>query len=195
MGTQTMYCSDCHGDPGAWASSTGADRTKVQGPHGSGSNFLLKGAWSNSVTIGGSGLCFNCHNPTAGSSGTGDGGARPSGFNDPGTDGGGGHGNEHSGKPCMRCHIAVPHGWKNKAFLVNLNCTGPEAGRTSCDQTSGYAGVTDTSGRFTSGPYYEQSFLRVRIWRASGNWTAASCGGNNAKNPSGKSWMTDGNYC
>jgi len=26
------------------------------------------------------------------------------------------------------CHIEVPHGWKNKAFLVNLNDVGPEVG-------------------------------------------------------------------
>ena len=26
----------------------------------------------------------------------------------------------------MWCHVAVPHGWKNKSLLVNLNDVGPE---------------------------------------------------------------------
>ena len=29
---------------------------------------------------------------------------------------------------CNLCHVAIPHGWKNKNFLVNLNDVGPEAG-------------------------------------------------------------------
>ena len=29
---------------------------------------------------------------------------------------------------CTWCHVAVPHGWKNKALLVNLNDVGPEVG-------------------------------------------------------------------
>ena len=30
---------------------------------------------------------------------------------------------------CNWCHVAVPHGWKNKALLVNLNDVGEEAGQ------------------------------------------------------------------
>jgi len=34
---------------------------------------------------------------------------------------------------CTWCHIAIPHGWKNKALLVNLNDVGPEADCRSAD--------------------------------------------------------------
>ena len=42
---------------------------------------------------------------------------------------------------CSWCHVAVPHGWKNKALLVNLNDVGPEAGLPA-----GTYGVTYTTG-------------------------------------------------
>jgi hypothetical protein len=198
VGVQTMHCSDCHGHSNSWIAGTGPDTSKTQGPHGSDKNFLLKGDWSTSTKIGTTQLCGNCHNPSAGTSGTGDAGTgRSSGFNNPGTNGGGGHGNAHDTKPCMRCHIAVPHGWKNKAFLVNLNCVGGEvAGKTSCDATSGYAGnPDDNAGPYTAAPYYVSSFLRVRIWKASGNWVESACGGNNLNRAPGKDWMTGGNKC
>jgi hypothetical protein len=173
VGTQTMHCSDCHGYSGSWTKDTGPDTTKTQGPHGSSNSFLLKGDWSTSVQVGGSsGVCFNCHNPGA-SSGTGDDTARVSGFNNDGADGGGGHANEHDSRPCMRCHIAVPHGWKNKAFLVNLNCVGKEGGQAS--------DCVSVSTPFSYSPYYNDARLRVGTWRASGNWTQSSCGG--------KDWM------
>ncbi|MFQ5560830.1 MAG: hypothetical protein ACE5FU_09630, partial [Nitrospinota bacterium] len=68
IGSQTMYCSDCHGtdvpagagfpDPGPW------------GPHGSANKFLLMGTWDfftgtpsePGAGVAPQGLCFKCHN-------------------------------------------------------------------------------------------------------------------------------------
>lgn len=169
VGTQTMHCSDCHGNGASWTQGTGPNLAQVQGPHGSTDNFLLKGSWSTSTSLGSPGFCGNCHNPTA-SSGSGDTYAGASGFNNSGEDGGGGHGNEHGSKACVKCHIAVPHGWRNKAFLVNLNCVGAEAGGT-------YSGCQSYSGSSaTVAPYYQGATLRVKTWPASGNWSANKCG-------------------
>lgn len=196
VGTQTMHCSDCHGQSTSWTTDTGPNLAQVQGPHGSSNNFLLKGTWSTSNSIGSPGFCGNCHNPTTTGSGTGDGLTNlRSGFNNAGTNSQGGHGNAHNGKSCMRCHIAVPHGWKNKAFLVNLNCVGTEGGQASeCVTVSG-AGNGGT-GAVTMAPYYISSYLRVAVWRASGNWSETSCGmaSGGSKGP-GKDWMTDGGTC
>ena len=81
----------------------------------------------------------------------------------------------------MNCHVAVPHGWKNKAFLVNLNCLGPEAGKPAgC--TSAFGGTTTDSKQLWAAPYYNGALLRVTTWRSSNAWTVGSCGG-------GQSWM------
>ena len=170
IGTQTMYCTDCHGSDTAPGTviPTGGDDGNPWGPHGSNHNFLLKGPWDrctgvdNGVngsslagclagvtpnvptTAGYNGpniqgtidgtrastagdLCFKCHKQdeyaaSLGSTGTGRSGWAVAG----------GMKNEHDfhmGKGNMRCswcHVAVPHGWKNKALLVNLNDVGPE---------------------------------------------------------------------
>ena len=135
---------------------TGGDDGNPWGPHGSSHNFILKGPWDRCTGVdngvGGGNLsacltggvfngpnitgtvdgarastsgdlCFKCHKQseyaTTGSTGK-------SGFS------GTGHNNEHdfhTGKGplrCSWCHVAVPHGWKNKALLVNLNDVGPE---------------------------------------------------------------------
>lgn len=164
VGTQTMYCTDCHGsgtgvNPLTGLQSAipeGGDDGSPWGPHGSSHDFILKGPWDRCTGVdngvGGSSLsaclaggiyngpsivatpdgtrtttsgdlCFKCHKQTqyAATGGTG-----VSGFS------GAGHNNEHEfhiGKGplrCSWCHIAVPHGWKNKALLVNLNDVGPE---------------------------------------------------------------------
>ncbi|WP_265946394.1 cytochrome c3 family protein [Dechloromonas sp. A34] len=169
VGTQTMHCSDCHGNATSWTQGTGPKLDQVQGPHGSEDYFLLKGSWSSSTSISSPGFCGNCHNPSA-SSGSGDDYAGSSGFNNSGEDGGGGHGNEHGGKACVKCHVAVPHGWRNKAFLVNLNCVGREAGATY----TGCMNFSDNSA--TVAPYYQGATLRVKTWPASGNWSANKCG-------------------
>lgn len=179
VGTQTMHCSDCHGAGGSWTQGTGPNLATVQGPHGSANAFLLKGAWSISgATIGGGGVCGNCHNPSTATVGTGDGNG-DSGFNDADVDGGGGHANGHSGYACMRCHVAVPHGWRNKAFLVNLNCVGSEGGKaTEC--------TSHGTSALSFAPYYNDARLRVKTWRASGNWGVASCGQGSSTS---RSWM------
>ena len=176
LGTQTMYCSDCHGSEVSWTVGSGPNLGQVQGPHGSNNPFLLKGVWTTAVrpnNIGGS-ICGNCHNPRNTSGGFSNGDASH-GF-DP-----------KDRRPCMYCHIAVPHGWKNKAFLVNLECVGSEV--------DGYpAGCTDTgsSGTFNLEPYYYNAFLRIRIWQNSRRWTENSCGNPNMNDDwYGKTWMED----
>lgn len=191
LGLQTMTCSDCHGAGGTWTAGTGPTLTTVQGPHGSGNPFLLRGTWSTATTIGATGLCGNCHSPSAGTEGVSDAGAgRTSGFNAAAVDGAGGHGNAHASGPCMRCHVAVPHGWKNKALLVNLNCVGPEAGQASTCVSVG-------NGPYNNAPYYNSAYLRVRTWVPSGNWAATSCGfaSAGAGGQSGKAWMKDNAGC
>ncbi|HEY3326499.1 MAG TPA: hypothetical protein VGK14_04945, partial [Novimethylophilus sp.] len=175
IGKQTMQCSDCHGEPTSWTVGTGPDLTKTQGPHGSSENFLLKGKWDITQTItsatGASptAVCGRCHDP----SGNG-------GFNS----GDAGHttNSDHQAMArCQFCHIALPHGWKNKAFLVNLNCLGPEAGKpTGC--TSAFGGTTGDTRQLWAAPYYNGALLRVSTWQSSTAWTETSCGG-------GRSWM------
>ncbi|BAL22726.1 hypothetical protein AZKH_0380 [Azoarcus sp. KH32C] len=184
-GTQTMYCSDCHGAYGSWtqaADSTtttnGPDTTKVQGPHGSDRNFILKGYWDTTLTPSttrgsnsSNGICGRCHNPGDNSGFDGSSSEASHAF-----DG-------KTVRPCMYCHIAVPHGWKNKAFLVNLSCVGPEGG-----QAAGCTAVGSTTySKETIAPYYNQAVLRVNVWQASGNWTEGSCG---APSYNGKDWMS-----
>ncbi|AKU10212.1 hypothetical protein AzCIB_0307 [Azoarcus sp. CIB] len=195
VGTQTMYCSDCHGHSGSWTQgSTASDATnapnlaKVQGPHGSPQNFILKGVWDLTVTPSATrdtntsgGICGRCHNPNANSGFDGSASEASHSFT------------TKSSRPCMRCHIAVPHGWKNKAFLVNLECVGPEGGKaTGCTPV----GNNTTDGTSTSteniAPYYNSAALRIRTWQASGQWTETSCG---APNYGGKDWMSDVSGC
>ena len=47
VGSQTMYCSDCHGSNTAAGTSapTGGENGNPWGPHGSENDFLLKGTW------------------------------------------------------------------------------------------------------------------------------------------------------
>ncbi|MBF0610690.1 MAG: hypothetical protein G8345_19785 [Magnetococcales bacterium] len=177
IGNQTMYCSDCHGSSTAEGSST-PGTGKAWGPHGSTNNFILKGTWDVNTGEGQTttGLCFKCHSSTRYA--TRDGGGT-SGFcceKDTNLHA------YHSDKAvlnCSRCHAAVPHGWKNKAFLVNLNSVGAEAGQTEGTNISGSV--------YTQAPYYMGARLRVKTWRTSGNWTAASCGPTSGT--AGRDWM------
>jgi Doubled CXXCH motif (Paired_CXXCH_1) len=224
VGAQTMYCTDCHGSNVASLTSVIPDAGKSWGGHGSGNNFLLKGEFdkctgsdsnlaacaatapvsANRASTAGD-LCFKCHslanytgeNPVV------------SGFS--GTDGLGNpvanlHG-RHAAKigqiRCTWCHAAVPHGWKNKAMLVNLNDVGPEAAcRTedAADLPAGqqcavgapipagtqmrngpqHAGNVDpnywVNRGYTNGPYYLNAMLKVRNFKPSGQWTVSDCG-------------------
>ena len=199
IGTQTMYCSDCHGEntPDASVVPPGGEDGTPWGPHGSVNNFILKGLWNNAVGADNRGdngpiantLCFKCHNPNtyANRNGTG-----TTGFFQPS-----GRGNLHAYHTdkiqsirCNWCHVAVPHGWKNKALLVNLNDVGEEAG---------FAGGNNEFRMNASGqaynqePYYLNAKLKVRTFANSGNWTDTNCGSNNSASTFGTNGNTTSN--
>ena len=203
IGSQTMYCSDCHGSNTADTSviPPGGENGTPWGPHGSNNNFLLKGLWNTSVGAdnrgdngpNANGLCFKCHNPNTYANRTGTG---TTGFFQPN-----GRGNLHAyhtdkiGRMrCNWCHVAVPHGWKNKALLVNLNDVGPEAGLAGNAEFR-YNASTQS---YNQEPYYLNAKLKVRTFATSGNWTDTNCGSNNSalqfgtnanNNGNGKNWM------
>jgi len=192
IGSQTMYCSDCHGtntsngtvDPGG---------NSPWGPHGSGNDFILKGTWDQTTGGNNSGLCFRCHSHTnyATEDNEGDRGGFESGF------GGNADTNLHAfhakqvGKNlrCSWCHVAVPHGWKNKALLVNLNDVGPEAGLSAGTEIT----ITSNAQTYDQGPYYMNAKLKIRNFRTSGTWREQDCGSASGQQGTGKDWM--GNVC
>ena len=195
VGTQTMYCSDCHGSSTGPATidPNGGENGSSWGPHGSNDNFILKGEWSgttgtNSDSAGGAtanALCFKCHTPSIYADRNGGGGT---GFSGP-------DGNLHAlhtdklGRlRCTWCHVAVPHGWKNKALLVNLNDVGPEVGLAPGTQVR-----NNTSATYTRGPYYLNAALKVRTFARSGNWQATNCGSAGApgNGQTARDWMRD----
>ncbi len=100
LGTQTMSCTDCH--------SSDAAAPSAQGPHGSASQFMLKGAnpgnWPNVVLSSGfaTSWCANCHNNSAG---------------EPHSRG------DHSSRRCYECHIVVPHGGKLARLIGDRDST------------------------------------------------------------------------
>ena len=218
VGTQTMYCTDCHGsatpqgtvDPDGPNEENGA----VWGPHGSTNYFLLKGDWSGNVSGSpqndftnrpGTGdndsgndatshLCFKCHRyeQYAGNSGS----TLASGFSGMscgclgGMGGGGNFHRAHAARVtnfrCNLCHVAVPHGWKNKNFLVNLNDVGPEGGQSPGTQVR-----NNTTNGYVNGPYYNRAVLKVASFARSGSWSAGNCGsiGSPGNGVTGVMWM------
>lgn len=193
IGKQTMQCSDCHGEYDSWtqgadrnSNSNGPNLATVQGPHGSSKNFLLKGVWDITVKIqdasggnnsnaGGYTICGRCHDPQNGKGGFSNGD------------------NAHNKSDhtqlarCMFCHIAVPHGWKNKAFLANLNCLGPEVGKAAgCTNAFGQSNQEVTK-QLWAAPYYNGSILRIASWKSSNAWTDTSCG---TGSTTGSGWMS-----
>lgn len=204
LGNQTMYCTDCHG-----SSTLNGTREPTGdnpwGPHGSTYPFILKGPWNESTGSGQpEGLCFKCHRYDTYPQ---DGG-QLTGFR------GGGKGDLHSyhqkrigSMRCTWCHVAVPHGWKNKAFLVNLNDVGPEAGLPEGTEVctgelgwgSGNSGSDVDDGcsfnnGYTRPPYYLNAFLKIRNFATSGGgWSDDNCGTtNNSDGDSrGIKWMKD----
>jgi hypothetical protein len=192
IGTQTMYCSDCHG-------SSTANGTAVPtgdnpwGPHGSNNVFILKGTWSSANSNTESAICFRCHSYDnyATDLFDGDGPQYASGF--------GGPVNvnlhhEHAKRvgggtnlKCNWCHVAVPHGWKNKAFLVNLNDVGPEAGLPAGTEVP----INGNNATYNVGPYYMNAKLKVVTWRASGTWRPQDCGSASGSPSTGQDWMKD----
>ena len=191
IGTQTMYCSDCHGSDTANATiePAGGENGRSWGPHGSNNDFILKGDWDSQTGGGGTqdDLCFKCHSYTRYA--TRDGEGIDSGF--------GGSKDEnlhafHADKigrlRCSWCHTAVPHGWKNKALLVNLNDVGPEVGEAPGTQVR-----NNTTAGYTNGPYYLNAMLKVVTFATSGNWEENNCGsaGPPGNGETGRDWMRD----
>jgi hypothetical protein len=100
---------------------------------------------------------------------------------------------------CSFCHVAVPHGWKNKVFLANLNDVGLEAGFNEGGHQVRYAGFSDAlgntgSGRYFNGPYYNGAALKVKNFARSGQWAPTDCGSAGApgNNTTGQAWMAGG---
>ncbi|MBM4032165.1 MAG: hypothetical protein FJ291_10310 [Planctomycetes bacterium] len=97
VGTQTMMCSDCH--------NTDAGTGAAQGPHGSASQFMLRGAnaanWPD-VTLSNRtrSWCVNCH-PLSTSTNTNSVHTR----------------SDHASQPCYACHIVIPHGGKMSRLI------------------------------------------------------------------------------
>ncbi|NJC87298.1 MAG: hypothetical protein FIB02_02015 [Desulfuromonas sp.] len=161
VGTQTMYCTDCHGSNVSSDSSVIPDGTNTAtgagnpwGPHGSSNPFILKGTWTkdsgspDASTV----LCFKCHNPNEYNNSS-DSSDYTSGFCCTSRH------NMHSyhlnkiGRiHCTWCHVAVPHGWKNKALLVNLNDVGEEAGFAA--GSSKEVATSGSGDNYTKAPYY-----------------------------------------
>jgi hypothetical protein len=165
----------------------GGENGSPWGPHGSTNNFLLKGTWDATTGSGSpNALCFKCHDPNTYSTRNGGGGT---GFF------GGGKGNLHAFHTdkigrirCTWCHVAVPHGWKNKAFLVNLNDVGAEGGLPPGTQVR-----NNTTAAYNNAPYYLNSVLKIRTFATSGNWSESNCGSAGApgNGQSGRDWMRD----
>ena len=122
VGTQTMYCSDCHG-------ADSENTTDPKGPHGSNSKFILKGTgkyWplkSDGITpwklsdLGGADagsnlFCVNCHpndrnqNNSHSENDHWNGGLVPA-------------------MACIECHVAVPHGSKRSRLIGYNTDTAP----------------------------------------------------------------------
>jgi hypothetical protein len=196
VGNQTMYCSDCHGSLTA-VGTVVPSGNNPWGPHGSTQNFILKGVWGNTTGSGTGGtgnnaLCFRCHNYTnyATDANEGNRNGFQSGF------GGSKDSNLHAFHAkrlnnrirCNWCHVAVPHGWKNKAFLVNLNNVGAEAGLSGVE-----VAIANNAAFYNQGPYYMNAKLKIRTFATSGNWSDTNCGSASGSQGTGKDWM--GNVC
>ena len=101
------------------------------------------------------------------------------------------HNDKTGGIRCNWCHIAVPHGWKNKALLVNLNDVGPEAG-VAAGTVIADAAIKGVG--YKNGPYYRNAMLKVDNWAASGDWAIGDCGPVGASESAARAWMKD-NIC
>ena len=127
VGTQTMMCTDCH--------NTDAATPAAQGPHGSASQFMLRGPnaanWP-AVTSFATSWCANCHNDTGLSMD--------------------GHANHHSAGGCYRCHVVISHGSAMFCLIADRDGSMPARyaynnGKTTLRITS----YTKTSGSYSSG--------------------------------------------
>lgn len=217
VGTQTMYCTDCHGSrtDGNTVVPVNGEDGYPWGPHGSNENFLLKGGWDdqtgeNTTNFANEAdpnndLCFRCHDPKqyARTAISPDPQVLPSGFRRQ-VGGGGclqfmglnlhvGHASVVNNFRCTYCHVAIPHGWKNKVFLANLNDVGLEAALPAGTQVR-YSGFAPSgTGRYYQGPYYNGAVLKVRKFARSGEWLDVNCGSAGAPGNAvaGVNWMNN----
>ena len=79
----------------------------------------------------------------------------------------------------------MPHGWKNKALLVNLNDVGPEAGLATGTEVS----ITGNGATYTQGPYYLNAKLKILNFAESGTWSETDCGSVGGEGGTGRDWM------
>ncbi len=199
IGNQTMYCSDCHGSNVTSTTSVVPDTGNPWGPHGSSNDFILKGSWD--VTSGSAttdAICFKCHEYDQ-YGGTGGAAVKTSGFRGTGTGCAMGnigtnlhvaHSSTIGSMRCTWCHVAVPHGWQNKALLVNMLNDKVPGSATALMKDVPTTPCTGTDiGGCTAEPYYLGAQLGgggAVNWQTSGNWTSGDCGQNNG------SWMWAG---
>lgn len=235
-GNQTMYCSDCHGSGNATTDASdpvGGENGSPWGPHGSNNAFVLKGPWNtaNTTYAAADTLCFRCHEATQYADAIGAPPTMNSGFGNLNLDPWDGTtqmtnlhqrhafytrqaGNPKTNWPialnntyrCTMCHTGTAHGWKNKAFLANLDDLGLELNATSgANGLNGGevppSGPNLTVGQpvpkgtkapaaattpiaaapagYTNGPYYQGTYLRVANtgFPVSGNWLKTDCTG------------------
>jgi hypothetical protein len=181
VGTQTMYCADCHGSNAASLSNNNPDNnadglTKPWGPHGSSYPFILKGTYdvnTNYSTTTGDLLCLKCHFAFSGASRSGFCCDKDNNLHNY-------HQSRMNNIKCNNCHIAVPHGWKHKALLADTRTVGNEVGLASDTNIGGGNWAKDSTfaGRgYTRGPYYLNAMLKVATWRRSGQWVSGDCNG------------------
>jgi len=199
-GTQTMYCTDCHGASTGNATDVVPPDGKPWGPHGSTRPFILKGEWNRGTSQNndnGNLLCFKCHDRSA--------------YNDTSggsswfwnEDKGAGHTEIHRNDKvrmdldCTWCHVAVVHGWKNRSFLVNLKDIGPEAICRDAIDNDIYkivpqcdpgqpilagseiptSSITTNRG-YSNPPYYINARLKMNGMPAYGSsWSESNCNG------------------
>jgi len=161
IGTQTMYCSDCHNN----------DAAGPKGPHGSSQPELLIAAWSeNTGSATTTDLCFQCHKYSAYADSTATPGAtNKSNFSGTGFD------NLHithaekatsvvgaDAYTCSLCHVNSAHGWKNKALLVDKN-------------------VADAA--LDAIYYTSKAKLAIDNYRDAGQWLKADCASSGCHTP------------
>ncbi|MEK6748037.1 MAG: cytochrome c3 family protein [Pseudomonadota bacterium] len=155
LGTQTMYCSDCHE------------------PH------------SGKMKMAGDALCYDCHSVNSyGNTGAS---VSSSGFScsvAPCVSNAGAtapsnnattfsnlhvrHAQLVTGYRCNDCHTKQMHGWKLKAFLVDINAVSSEVADVPGAKAPGYTYL----------PYYDAARLQISggVAANAGSWTKASCG-------------------
>lgn len=184
VGNQTMYCTDCHGRDTTTGTSncnntatrtastntmpfigsndcnSGSGPRHAAGPHGSNNAFILKGKYDTQNHD----LCLKCHQGLFGSR---------SGFCcDKDSNLHAYHRSRMSNIKCNNCHVAVPHGWKNKALLADTRTVGNEVGLAADTNVS----FSNAQG-YTKGPYYMNAMLKVTTWKRSGQWSQGDCNG------------------